>query len=121
MKGLSAMKIHSLLIPVDDLGSAVEFLTSSLGCVVRMRDGDRYCALDAGGQMLALVSGEERVFDTIALVVRVDDIGAAITSVTEGGGKLLGPPNEGPHEVRAVVLGSGGVPLVLSEKRPPAS
>jgi predicted enzyme related to lactoylglutathione lyase len=113
------MKIHSLLIPVDNLGSAVEFLTSNLGCVVKMRDGDRYCALDAGGQMLALVSGEERVVDSIALVVRVDDMEAAIASVTEGGGELLSPPHEGPHEVRAVVMGSGGVPMVLSAKRPP--
>ncbi|MEQ5843645.1 VOC family protein [Paraburkholderia acidicola] len=114
------MKIHSLLVPVDDLGSAVEFLTGNLGCVVKIRDGDRYCALDAGGQMLALVSGEERVVDTISLVVRVDDINAAVASIIEGGGQLLSPPHEGPHEVRAVVTGAGGVPMVLSAKRPSA-
>ena len=115
------MKIHSVLIPVDDLGSAVELLTSQLGCTVTMRDEDRYCALKADGQALALVAGEERVSDTAALVVRVGDIQAAIAIMTAGGGKMISPPSEGPHEVRAVIRGRGGLPLVLSAKRPPAA
>ncbi len=114
------MKIHSVLIPVDDLGLAIELLTSKLACTVTMRDEDRYCALEAGGQVLALVAGKERVSDTAALVIRVADMEAAIDTMTAGGGKVISSPSEGPHEVRAVVRGPGGLPLVLSAKRPPA-
>ena len=111
-----AIKIRSILIPVDDLDDALTWMTSELGCVIRFRDGDRYVELDASGQSLALVAQNERLVDRPALSVRTEDLDGAIDALRRRGSEVVQAPVRGPHETRAVLKAPGDVLLVLSSK-----
>ena len=106
-----------LLIPTDDMEATLTQFCDVLGLKVKFRDGDRYCALDFAGQTLGLVSGEEKIVTSPALVFRVDDLPIAVANLTLGGAITLLPPHDGPHETRAVMRTVGGVDVVLSARR----
>lgn len=113
------MQARLLLYPVADIDTALPFFTEALGLPVKFRDGDRYCALDAGALTLALVAGEERLVDQPALAFRIEegrDIGAAIARLVGAGATLTLPAAQGPHETRAVLETPEGFALVLSGK-----
>jgi predicted enzyme related to lactoylglutathione lyase len=113
------MKTSLLLYPVDDIDTALPFFTEGLGLPVKFRDGNRYCALDAGALTLALVAGEERLVAQPALAFKVDegeDIGAAIARLVEAGATVAQPAAQGPHETRAVLATPEGFALVVSAK-----
>ncbi|MGN5476685.1 VOC family protein [Cupriavidus basilensis] len=108
-----------LLYPVADIDTALPFFTQGLGLTVKFRDGDRYCALDAGALTLALVAGEERMVEQPALAFRVEegeDMAAAIARLVQAGAAVAQPPAQGPHETRAVLRTPEGFALVLSAK-----
>ncbi len=111
------MKAHTLLYPVERLDPAIGFFRDALGLPLKFRDGDRYAALDAGGLTLGLAAGEERIVDEPALAFRVDDLDAALARLLEQGADILRPPEDGPHERRAVLRAPGGHPLIVSTKR----
>jgi hypothetical protein len=78
MKGKTAMKASMMLYPVDRIDTALPFFVDGLGLTVKMRDGERYCALDGGALTIALVAGDERIVERPALTFRVaedDDLG----------------------------------------------
>lgn len=113
------MQARLLLYPVADIDTALPFFTEALGLPVKFRDGDRYCALDAGALTLALVAGEERLVDQPALAFKVDegdDIAAAIARLEAAGATVAQPAAQGPHETRAVMRTPEGFALVLSAK-----
>ncbi|WP_354683559.1 VOC family protein [Cupriavidus necator] len=113
------MQARLLLYPVPDLDTALPLFTEGLGLPVKFRDGDRYCALDAGALTLALVAGEERLVDQPALAFRVndgDDIAAAVARLVDAGARVTQPAAQGPHETRAVLHTAQGFALVLSAK-----
>jgi hypothetical protein len=112
-----AIKIRSILIPVEDLDGALAWMTSELGCAIRFRDGDRYVELDASGQSLALVAQSERLVDRPALSVRTEDLNGAIDALQRRGSEVVQAPVRGPHETRAVLKAPGDVLLVLSSKQ----
>ncbi|MBP0637935.1 VOC family protein [Cupriavidus sp. AcVe19-6a] len=113
------MQSRLLLYPVADIDTALPFFTEGLGLAVKFRDGERYCALDAGALTLALVAGEERLVGQPALAFKVDEgeeIAAAIARLVEAGASVTLPPAQGPHETRAVLQTPQGFALVLSAK-----
>jgi predicted enzyme related to lactoylglutathione lyase len=109
--------LRSLLWPVPDLDAAIAFYRDAFGYRLKFRDGDRYAALDTGGLTLALVAGDEDTTGGVpAPSFRVDDISAAIETVTAAGGRLLAGPSAGPHETRATVRDPVGQVLVLYQR-----
>ncbi|CAB3751927.1 MULTISPECIES: hypothetical protein [Burkholderia] len=66
------MKISMLLYPVDDINTALPLFVDGLGMNVKFRDGERYRALDGGPLTIALVAGDERIVERVALTLRVD-------------------------------------------------
>ncbi|SPA34319.1 putative Glyoxalase/ dioxygenase [Cupriavidus taiwanensis] len=113
------MQARLLLYPVADIDAALPLFTQALGLPVKFRDGDRYCALDAGALTLALVAGEERLVDQPALAFKVDegdDIAAAMARLVQAGAAVAQTATQGPHETRAVLRAPEGFALVLSAK-----
>jgi catechol 2,3-dioxygenase-like lactoylglutathione lyase family enzyme len=113
------MQARLLLYPVADIDTALPFFTEGLGLPIKFRDGNRYCALDAGALTLALVAGEERLVDQPALAFRVDDgddIAAAIARLVDAGATVALPAEQGPHETRAVLRTPEGFALTVSAK-----
>jgi predicted enzyme related to lactoylglutathione lyase len=105
-----------LLYPVDDLDRALAFFEKGLGLAVKFRDGQRFCALDAGNLTLGLAAQEERIVEHPALVYRVEDIAATVERLVAAGAAVLQPVTQGPHELRAVLKDPQGFPFVLSAK-----
>ena len=110
------MKANLLLCPVDDLDAAVAFYHDTLGLPVKFRDGDRYCAIDAGGFTLGLAAREERIVNEAAPTFRVDDLDQSLSAMIAAGASVVRPPQRGPHEARAVLLAPGGTTLVISAR-----
>ncbi|GAA3133856.1 hypothetical protein GCM10010485_85060 [Streptosporangium carneum] len=107
-------KLGNVLIPVDDMEGAIAFYSGALGLAVRFRDGDRFAALDGGGVTVALVGALERVAgDVTAPSYKVGDVALAVRELVEAGAKVVGEPETGPHEVRAVLRDPSGNVFVL--------
>jgi predicted enzyme related to lactoylglutathione lyase len=113
------MKSSLLLCPVNDLDAAARFYREVLGLPVKFRDGERYCAIDAGGYTLGLAAREERVVEEAAPVFRVEDIADSLDTLVAAGAEVLRPIERGPHEARAVLRAPGGGTLVLSARLAP--
>jgi len=112
-------KVGMLIHPVADLATALRFYEAGLGMRVRFRDGDRFAALEAGGIVIALAAGEERVADAPAVSYKVADVDAAQGELLAAGAKLLRPAADGPHERRAVLADPAGNAFVLYASRKP--
>jgi predicted enzyme related to lactoylglutathione lyase len=110
------VKATMLLYPVEQIDEALPFFQQALGLPIKFRDGERFCALDAGGFTLGLVAQEERIVRQPALVYRVDDISATVDRLVAAGAKILQPITQGPHELRAVLSGPQEFPIVISAK-----
>lgn len=110
------MKTNLLLCPVDDLDAAIDFFRDAMGLPLKFRDGDRYCALDAGGITLALVAGAERIVSEPTLAFRVEEIEGAVAHLAVCGATILRPVETGPHESRAALRAPGGVPVIVAAK-----
>lgn len=107
-------KLGNVLIPVDDLETAIAFYSGTLGLAVRFRDGDRFAALDGGGATVALVAAEERVAGEVtAPSYRVDDVARTAGELAGAGAELVREPEAGPHEIRAVLRDPSGNVFVL--------
>lgn len=114
------MQCKLLLYPVDSISAALPLFEQGLGLTLKFRDGERYCALDAGPLTIALVAGEERLHAQPAPAFAVapgEDIRAALDRLLAQGAQLAEPLSEGPHEWRAVVTTPEGFPIVVSAKR----
>ncbi len=106
-------KLGMVIHPVDDLDKAASFFREGLGLDEAFRDGDRFCAFSLGGVMIGLAAGEERLTDETVLSYKVDDVDAAVAHLEAAGAELLRGPEEGPHEIRAVLKDPAGHPLVV--------
>ena len=115
------MKMNLLLCPVSDLDAAVAFYRDTLGLTVKFRDGERYCAIDAGGFTLGLAAQDERIAAEVAPVLRVDDIELSLAALVTAGASMLRPVERGPHEARAVLRAPGGTTLVISARLQPVA
>jgi predicted enzyme related to lactoylglutathione lyase len=110
------MKIALVMHPVQNLDAALRFYVDALGLPIRFRDGERFAALDAGGVTLALAAHDERIVDTPALALRVDDIEAAVARLVAAGALVVQPPEKGPHEWRTVLRDVDGHSFVLTAR-----
>jgi catechol 2,3-dioxygenase-like lactoylglutathione lyase family enzyme len=110
-------RIGNVLYPADDLGETVRFYRDALGLEVRFQDGERFAVLDGGGTTLAIAGPVERVVGDPAVSFKVDDVTDMVHRLTAAGARLIRGPEEGPHEVRAVLRDPAGNPLILYATR----
>jgi catechol 2,3-dioxygenase-like lactoylglutathione lyase family enzyme len=99
------------VFPVPDLDAAVTFWTAVLGVEPTFVDGDRWAQFDLDGRRLAL-AGADRASEQAGVMVKVDDLDRAAEALAALG-VALGPPEQGPHEIRRLATAPGGWSLVL--------
>jgi predicted enzyme related to lactoylglutathione lyase len=115
-------RIGNVLYPADDVEATVAFYRDALGLTVKFQDGSRFAALDGGGTTFAIAGPEEQLLREPAVSFKVDDVAAKVTELTAAGAVLVREPEEGPHEIRAVLTDPAGNAFVLYASRPqPAS
>ncbi|MEU5878321.1 VOC family protein [Spirillospora sp. NPDC047279] len=111
-------RIGNVLYGARNVDEAVRFYRDGLGLNVKFQDGDRFAALDGGGTTFAIAGPEEDVTGgEPAVSFKVDDVAAMTTTLTAAGATLVRGPEEGPHEVRAVLRDPAGNPFVLYASR----
>ncbi|WP_018655197.1 VOC family protein [Actinomadura flavalba] len=110
-------RVGTVLYPAQDLEVALAFYRDALGLPVKFQDGGRYAALDGGGVTLGLAAREEDVVGAPAAAFKVEDVAATVDRLTAAGAELVRGPDEGPHEVRAVLRDPAGHPFVIYAAR----
>lgn len=111
-------QLRQIVVAVDDVDEAIRLFQEEFGLALRFRDGDRYAALELAGLTLALAGPDDRVSsDPIALACKVPEIEEAVSSFTRQGWAVEGDVSTGPHERRALVRKSSGLPVILYQPR----
>lgn len=109
--------LKHILIPVDDIGAAIDFYGRQFGFSLKFRDGDRYAALDGGTVVVALTASSESITGKgAALSIQVDDVDTFVEAARLRGTTILRAVEQGPHERRAVLADPSGQPIVVSSK-----
>lgn len=112
-------RIGNVLYAVDDMAAAVAFYRDALGLPLKFQDGSRFAAMNGGGVVLALLGDDEDVTaGAPAAAIKVADVAAAVERATAAGAVLLRAPEQGPHEIRAVVRDPAGNAVVLYSALP---
>ena len=91
-------KVGMVIHPVGDLEAAARFYRDGLGLDPKFRDGDRFCAFDAGGVTIALAAGDEAIAEQVVVSYKVADADAALLELEAAGAKVVQPLHDGPHE-----------------------
>ena len=110
-------KVGMVIHPVGDLETAARFYRDGLGLELAFRDGDRFCAFDAGGVTIALAAGDEAIAEQIVVSYNVADADAALVELQAAGAVVLQPLHDGPHERRAVLEDPAGNSTVVYAPR----
>jgi predicted enzyme related to lactoylglutathione lyase len=110
-------KVGMVIHPVEDLEAAIQFYETTLGLSVKLRDGDRFCAMDAGGVTIALAAGEERLSEIPLVSYKVADVDTAVRDLVAAGAIVERPAHNGPHERRALLRDPDGNPLMVYASR----
>jgi predicted enzyme related to lactoylglutathione lyase len=118
----ATLRLGHVVLPVADIGRAVDFCEQALGLPLRFRDGDRYAALDGDSATLALAAAPEQVVaGAVSVGLKVEDLDAAAERARNGGATILGEIVETPHDRRLALADPDGNILVLYESRRPAA
>jgi predicted enzyme related to lactoylglutathione lyase len=109
--------IRQVVVPVDDVESAIPYYRDELGLPLKFQDGARWAAFALGELTLALAGPGEQPAgaEDIALGVKVEHLERAIEAVLTAGGTKLSEPRTGEHERRATVRDRFGTPIALYE------
>jgi predicted enzyme related to lactoylglutathione lyase len=108
------VSVGNVLYPVKDVDAAVNFYAAVLSLATKFQDGTRFAALDGGSVSVALAGDEEDVTDgRVAASFKVDDVQQAVDTAVSNGATVLRAPEQGPHEIRAVLVDPWDNPLVV--------
>lgn len=111
-------RVGHVLLPADDVGRSVAFLTDVLGLGLRFRDGDRYAAIDGGSTTLAVAgTSEQPAAGKVAIGLKVTDLDAVAARLAAAGAPLLGSVVESEHERRLAFQDPAGNVLVAYESK----
>lgn len=110
----SELTLRSLLLPALDLDRSLDFYRDSVGLPVRLRDGDRYAELDAGGLKFSLATPADHPLSaTVLPTFKTGDVAAAVSRLVADGAVVVAPPAAGAHEIRAVLRDPAGNAFVV--------
>jgi predicted enzyme related to lactoylglutathione lyase len=104
--------LRGIILSVDDMTAQCNFYEHLFG-PLKLRDGDRWAALDAGGTTLSFAGAGEQTGSPMSLSAKVDDIQAAVDTAIAAGGVLVSAPAHGAHEIRASVADPSGHLIVF--------
>jgi predicted enzyme related to lactoylglutathione lyase len=107
-------RVGNVFYRTQDMDAAVRFYTEVLGFGLKLRDGDRWAAFDAGGTTLALEGGAPGGPGGATVSLRVEGLAALLDHLRTKGAQV-GPVEEGPHERKAQLHDPSGNVLVLYE------
>ncbi|MFC4906363.1 VOC family protein [Actinomadura gamaensis] len=111
-------RLGNVLYPAQDVEQAVAFYRDGLGLTLKFQDGGRFAAFDGGGTTLAIAGPEEDVAGGApAASFKVADVAATARKLTAAGATVVREPEEGPHEIRAVLRDPAGNLFVLYSSR----
>ena len=111
--------VRMIVLSTDDLDASISFYAESLGMPLKFRDGAHFAALDGGSVTLALATDIDHPLPgKVAVGIKTDDVDAAATAITAGGGAVVRGPYDDAHERRAVVYDNQGNGLVLYSPLP---
>ncbi|HEU5158859.1 MAG TPA: VOC family protein [Streptosporangiaceae bacterium] len=110
-------RIGNVLYGANDVAAAVAFYRDGLGLAVKFVDGERFAALDGGGTTFAIASPHEQLAAGPVVSFKVDDVAATTERLTAAGAELVRGPEEGPHEIRAVLRDPAGNSFIVYASR----
>ncbi|HEV7661987.1 MAG TPA: VOC family protein [Chloroflexota bacterium] len=107
-------RIGNVFYRTTDMDAAVRFYGEVLGFKLKLRDGDRWAAFDAGGMTLALEGGAPGGPGGSTVSLRCDRLDEVVSSLREKGAQVS-EIETGPHERKAKLTDPAGNQLVLYE------
>jgi catechol 2,3-dioxygenase-like lactoylglutathione lyase family enzyme len=107
-------RVGNIFYRTLDMDAAVRFYTEVLGFGLKLRDGNRWAAFDAGGTTLAIEGGSPGGPGGATVSLRVEDL-AALVDQLRAKGADIGRIEEGPHERKAQLHDPSGNLLILYE------
>jgi predicted enzyme related to lactoylglutathione lyase len=110
-------RIGNVLYGANDVTAAVAFYRDGLGLEVKFQDGERYAALDGGGTTFALAAPDEQLAAGPVVSFKVDDVAETTERLAAAGAELLRGPEDGPHEIRAVLRDPAGNSFIVYASR----
>ncbi|MGO4384728.1 VOC family protein [Specibacter sp. RAF43] len=111
--------LRGVILSVDDMDAQCAFYQQLFG-PLKIRDGDKWAALEVGGTTLSFAGADEQTGQAMALSVKVDDIDVALDAALAAGGVLASAPAHGAHEIRASVTDPAGHLIVFYSALSPA-
>lgn len=111
--------LGQLILPVSDLGAAIEFCSRAFGLEPLFRDGDDYAALDAGdGRKIGLACPADHPPGSgVAFTFKVADLDAACERVEAAGASPREERIESAHERRQAFTDPSGNSFYLYQPR----
>jgi len=116
---MQIQKLRQVYIVAEDFEAQVKFYGETLGLTLQFRDGNRWAQFQAGGVSLAIASAEEGQGarpNVPVPVFEVDDLGAALGTLTASGHTVGAVRDMGAHGRSAAVHDTAGVQLVLFQR-----
>ena len=108
--------LRQIIVPVDDVGGAVDYYSQIFGIDVTFQDADRWAVLRLPELTLALAGPAERTARRgTVLSVKVLHLDDALARIRSEGGRALGDPSRGAHERRVDVADRFGNSFVVYE------
>ncbi|MBM3678366.1 MAG: VOC family protein [Actinobacteria bacterium] len=112
------VRLGHVLLPVEEMDTALAFFEGVLGLSLRFRDGSRYAALDAGEGTIALLDpSEQPVRHEVAIGLKAADLDALEQRVRAAGAEIVRPLAETEHERSFAFRAPGGAVLVAYAPR----
>jgi len=82
---LEKYPLGMIILPVDNLDTALTFYRDCLGMKVKFRDQNRYCSLTSGNFTLGLATREDRITDHPTLAFHTDNLHLALDQLISRG------------------------------------
>jgi len=110
-------RFAKVVAPASDLNGLVAFYSRVLGLALKFQDGDRYAEFEKYEVSLSLTASVESVAgDAVALAFAVADLEGCLTLALAAGARVVAVPQQGPHEVRAVIEDPSGNQVIVYQK-----
>ena len=109
------LELKNVLITAEDMGATLaDFET--LGADVAFRDGDSYAVLDPGQTCLGIAMAaphDHPAPGELVLTAKAAHVRAAAEELVSSGAEMVSAPQQGTHEIRALVRTPGGLLLMI--------
>lgn len=102
-----------VILDTERLDTTLPFYEAMFG-PAKFIDGTRWAALGSpSAGALGLAAESEITGHGLVLSVKVEDVNVAAERILEMGGRLLGEPVRGAHEIRVIAEDPSGTPIAV--------